>query len=82
MPFDTFWIVYAASAPEGLDTVDAAIVDSLKAHPLSGPTFSSMTDYSAHRDELAKDRASTRKSRGCFSVSAGGKLQRTVRGRA
>jgi hypothetical protein len=49
---DTFWIVYIASSPEGLDKVNAAIVDSLKTHPLSGPAFSSMIDFTAHRDEL------------------------------
>jgi hypothetical protein len=51
---DTFWIIYVASAPEGIDTVNAAIVDSLKTHPLSGPAFSSMIDFTAHRDELVK----------------------------
>lgn len=48
----TFWIVYVATAPEGLDTVRGAIVDSLKTHPLYGPAFDSMIDYTAHRDEL------------------------------
>ena len=50
----TFWIVSISSSPEGLDKVDAAIVDTLKNHPLSGPAFGSMTDSSAHRDELIK----------------------------
>ncbi len=49
-----FWIVFIAPSPEGLDKVDAAIVDTLKNHPLSGPAFGSMTDSSAHRDELIK----------------------------
>jgi len=48
----TFWIVYVAPAPEGLDKVDTTILDSLKASPLSGPAFDSMVDYGAHRDEL------------------------------
>jgi hypothetical protein len=48
----TFWVVYIASSPEGLDKVDAAIMDSLKTHPLSGPAFVSMIDYTGHRDEL------------------------------
>ncbi|HUK25396.1 MAG TPA: hypothetical protein VLV49_12510 [Terriglobales bacterium] len=47
-----FFIVYVASAPEGIDKVDAAIEASLKANPLGGPAFSSMVDFSAHRDEL------------------------------
>lgn len=50
----TFWVVYVATTPEGLDTVHAAIVDSLKAHPLFGPVFDSMIDYSAHRDALVE----------------------------
>jgi hypothetical protein len=50
----TFWIVYVASAPEGLDTVNAAIIDTLKAQPLSVPAFDSMVDFSAHRDLLLR----------------------------
>lgn len=49
---NTFWIVYVCPAPEGLDTVNAAITDAMKASPLSGPAFGSMVDYSGHRDEL------------------------------
>jgi basic membrane lipoprotein Med (substrate-binding protein (PBP1-ABC) superfamily) len=49
-----FWIVYVAANPEGLDTVNAAIRDTLKEHPLSGPAFDSMVDYTAHRDELLR----------------------------
>jgi hypothetical protein len=49
-----FFIVYVAAHPDGLDKVDAAIDQSLKAHPLEGPTFGSMVDFSAHRDELAQ----------------------------
>lgn len=50
----TFWIDYITSTPEGLDKVNAAIMDTMKAHPLSGPAFGSMVDFSAHRDELIK----------------------------
>jgi hypothetical protein len=50
----SFWIVYVASTPEGLDTVNAGVVEALKATPLSGPAFSSMTDFSQHRDELLR----------------------------
>jgi hypothetical protein len=49
-----FAIVYVTPTPEGLDTVHAAIVDSLKDHPLSGQAFGSMTDDNGHRDELLK----------------------------
>ena len=50
----TFWIIYVASSPEGLDTVNTAVMDAMKGHPLSGQAFGSMVDYSAHRDELLR----------------------------
>lgn len=50
----TFWISYVAAEPDGLDKVDAAIRDTLKNHPLDGPAFASMVDFSAHRDALIK----------------------------
>ncbi len=50
----TFSIVYVASSPEGLDTVTAAVVGTLKAHPLFGQAFGSTTVDSAHRDELVR----------------------------
>jgi hypothetical protein len=51
---DRFWIVYVASNPEGLDAVNAALAESVKANPFFGSAFGSMTDSSAHRDELIK----------------------------
>jgi hypothetical protein len=50
----TFSIVYIAPAPEGLDKVTAAITETVKASPFSGPAFESMTDSSAHRDDLLR----------------------------
>jgi hypothetical protein len=50
----TFSIVYVTPTPEGLDTVQAAIRDLAKAHPLSIGAFGSFVDDSGHRDELAK----------------------------
>jgi hypothetical protein len=50
----TFLIVYITPTPEGLDTVQAAVRESLKAHPLSGDAFGSFVDDSGHRDELLK----------------------------
>ena len=50
----TFWIAYIAAKPEGLDKVQAAVIDSLKGNPLSGPAFDSMMDYGGHRDELIR----------------------------
>ncbi len=51
---DTFAIVTVAPQPEGLDTLRAAIRQSMRNNPLSGPAFDSFVDYSAHRDELLK----------------------------
>ena len=53
----TFLIVYIAANPEGLDKVTAAVTETLKASPLSGPAFGSMTDANAHRDGLFRTNA-------------------------
>lgn len=53
----TFFIFYITPAAEGLDKVTAALTEALKASPLSGPAFGSMTDGSAHRDDLARTTA-------------------------
>jgi hypothetical protein len=53
----SFVIVYIAANAEGLDKVNAAIRETLKASPLSGPAFGSMTEESAHRDELLRTTA-------------------------
>lgn len=50
----TFAIVYVTPTPDGLDKVQSAIIDTLKAHPLLGQAFGSMTDDNGHRDELIK----------------------------
>jgi hypothetical protein len=52
-----FLIVYLANTAEGLDKVNAAIRATLKADPLAGPAFGSMTDSTAHRDELDRTNA-------------------------
>jgi hypothetical protein len=46
--------VYVTPTPEGLDTVQATIRASGKAHPLSIDAFSSFVDDNGHRDELGK----------------------------
>jgi hypothetical protein len=53
----TFAVIYIAASAEGLDKVDAAIRESLKANPLRGPAFGSMVDFSAHRDSLVRTNA-------------------------
>ncbi|HEX4284617.1 MAG TPA: hypothetical protein VHZ28_05960 [Terracidiphilus sp.] len=50
----TFWIVYIATSPDGLDAVDSGLRDALKGQPLAGPAFGSMTDNLPHRDELLR----------------------------
>lgn len=50
----TFEIVYIAASPDGLDKVNTAIREAVKNNPLIGPTFGSMTEGAAHRDELAR----------------------------
>jgi hypothetical protein len=52
-----FWIFYITPTAEGLDKVSAAIRETLKANPLSGPAFGSMMDDTAHRDFLARTNA-------------------------
>jgi hypothetical protein len=52
-----FWIFYITADATGLDKVNAALRDMMKANPLGGPAFGSMVDFSAHRDELARTNA-------------------------
>ena len=53
----TFWVVYLSPNAEGLDKVNAALRDTLKANPLDSPAFGSMVDFPPHRDELARSNA-------------------------
>jgi len=45
-------VVYVSPTAEGLDKVDAALAEAVKAQPLSSTAFGSMVDFSGHRDEL------------------------------
>jgi hypothetical protein len=49
-----FVIVYLAASAEGLDKVNAALREELKANPVGGTAFESMIDVSAHHDELLR----------------------------
>jgi hypothetical protein len=53
----TFWVFYLAANAEGLDKVNSALRDTLKANPLNGPAFGSMVDFTEHRDYLARTSA-------------------------
>lgn len=52
-----FLIVYVTPNAEGLDKVNAAVDAAIKADPLGGAAFGSMTDYTGHRDELLRTNA-------------------------
>jgi len=54
---NNFFVSYLAANPEGLDKVNAALRDALKASPLSGPAFGSMVDFTHHRDFLTRTNA-------------------------
>jgi hypothetical protein len=53
----SFLIVYVTPNADGLDKVNAALQETMKANPLGGPAFGSMTDSSGHRDELLRTNA-------------------------
>jgi hypothetical protein len=53
----TFWIFWIAPAAEGVDKVNAALAETLKAHPLMGAAIDSMVDFTPHRDYLARTNA-------------------------
>jgi hypothetical protein len=48
----TFTIVYLCPSADGIDKVQAAIRDHVKAHALVTPAFGGLTKNSGHRDEL------------------------------
>ncbi|MDB6104468.1 MAG: hypothetical protein JWO52_4467 [Gammaproteobacteria bacterium] len=50
----TFWVYWIAPAADGVDKVNAALGDALKAQPLAAPALDSMVDSTAHRDYLAR----------------------------
>jgi hypothetical protein len=53
----SFLIVYLSPNAEGLDKVSAAVEQALKANPLGGAAFGSLTEQSGHRDELVRTNA-------------------------
>jgi hypothetical protein len=52
-----FGIVYTAPTADGLDKVQAAVEAAIKSNPLGGAAFGSMTEASAHRDDLSRTNA-------------------------
>jgi hypothetical protein len=53
----TFWIFYLTPNAEGIDKSQAAVRAALKANPMMGPTFGSVTETSGHRDYLSRTNA-------------------------
>jgi hypothetical protein len=53
----TFYLFYVAANADGIDKMNAALRDTLKANPLIGPAFDSAVDFTAHRDFLDRTNA-------------------------
>jgi hypothetical protein len=53
----TFYVFYLTPNADGIDKMNAALRDTLKANPLIGPAFDSVVDFSAHRDYLDRTNA-------------------------
>jgi hypothetical protein len=49
-----FFIFFITAKADGLDKVNTALEEALKANPLAAPAFGSMVDFSRHRDELGR----------------------------
>jgi hypothetical protein len=49
-----FWLDYITSNSTGLDKVNAALGEAIKANTFAGPAFSAMIDFETHRDYLAR----------------------------
>lgn len=54
---DVFWLDYVSPTSAGLDKVNAAVAEALKANPLAGPALGSMLDLPPHRDYLLRGNA-------------------------
>jgi hypothetical protein len=53
----SFYIFYIAANAEGLDKASAAVREAMRTNPLGGEAFTSMVDFSAHRDDLLRTTA-------------------------
>jgi hypothetical protein len=49
-----FFIFFITPKAEGLDKVNAALSEAIRANSLASPAFGSMVDFSRHRDELGR----------------------------
>jgi len=51
---DLFFIFYITPKAEGLDKVQAALIEAIGNNALAGPALASMADMSRHRDDLSR----------------------------
>jgi hypothetical protein len=49
-----FWIYWISPTAQGVDKVNAALGETLKAQPLAGPALASLVDFGPHRDYLLR----------------------------
>jgi len=54
---DMFFIFYVTPNSQGIDKTNAALRAALGENALAGPAFSSLVDYSVHRDDLGRANA-------------------------
>ncbi len=54
---DMFFVFFVAANGDGLDKANASLREMRKSNPMMGPAFGSMSDFSAHRDFLARTNA-------------------------
>lgn len=52
-----FFVYYFCPSAAGLDKVNAAVSETLKKGPLTGPALTSMIDLKPHRDYLSRSNA-------------------------
>jgi len=53
----SFYLFYLCPNADGIDKVNAALRETLKANPMVAPAFDSVVDFSAHRDYLDRTNA-------------------------
>jgi hypothetical protein len=53
----SFYLFYLCPNADGIDKINAALRETLKANPMVAPAFDSVVDFSAHRDYLDRTNA-------------------------
>jgi hypothetical protein len=52
-----FWVLYIAQTAAGIDKVNAALAQAVKADAFAGPALGALVDFTQHRDSLARTNA-------------------------